>query len=286
MEFLLKYILFIFPVLLLIGQSQAIVIKEGDCFDLEKSKKWAQKFSNVCEVIVSHKDGGQYGTGVLISPTSVLTAAHVVRAGETLNKKPIVNFAAHGIGFKTNDPFRFVDDIIVHPEVNMSKQYICEGVDLAILKFQQPIENITSVKLYESKVKENFQGYIVGYGGNGVHNKGVIEKNHTRGMGTTRITGYEGIYMTYDFQPSHMPQPGIAPDTFTPTDKMDNYQSIAVPNDSGGPLLFGTAPDSLSVAGIYHGMDLYVNEDGPSLMARSKWIALQPHLEWIKANIQ
>lgn len=255
-------------------------------FDPDKSKTWAKKsFPNVCEVSVHHSDGGSHGTGVLISPTTVLTAAHVVRAGQTLKCNAIVNFAQFGTEFETDEPFRFVETIIPHPDHQMDKHYYCGGVDLAILKFSTPIENITPVKLYSSAISNNMQGYISGYGGSGRSHMGKTGNQHIRHMGTTRISESYGNYLAYNFQPVTC-RPYTVPDTFQVTSTTDKFQSIPVERDSGGPFMLGAAPHDLSLAGIAHGGSvLHDLETDVVLGATFKWTAIHPHLEWIKANM-
>jgi hypothetical protein len=275
---MLKFILTFLCSLFLVSQSQAIVIKKGA--SLDNSKNWGQKhFPNVCRVWTEHEEGGgQSGTGMLISPTAVLTAAHVVRSGIKLGRLPLVNFASNGKDFKTSAPFRFIDTIIPHPDHQMNKEYYCEGVDLAILKFQGPID-LQPVKLYQNKVEDNTQGYIVGYGQSGTSDGAVKIEVGTRHMGTTRISKNQGQYLTYDFRILDF-EPGQPPKTFEIADDMDPLQSIPVLSDSGGPFLKGTV-GNLSVAGIFHGGEVFDILG----VAQCKWIPIHSHIKWIEENM-
>lgn len=269
---------------LLANSSQAIITHLE--FDPETSARWAKKsFPNVCEVHVHHSGGGSHGSGVLINETTVLTAAHVVRAGQDV-KQTMVNFAQLGAEFDTQEPFRMINTIIAHPDHQMDKNYYCGGVDLAILKFSEPIHNITPVKLYSSAIKDNQQGYIVGYGASGKSNVGKTGPADIRHMGTTRISKSFGNYLAYNYDPI-VCELDTAPDTFHVTPMMDKQQSLPVERDSGGPFLLGKAPNELFVAGIAHGgvVAQYDQESHMMYKARFEWIALYPHLEWIKANM-
>lgn len=277
-----KIVMALLGTAILANSSQAIITHLE--VDPDVSQKWAKKFPNVGEVHVMHFNGGSHGTGVLINETTVLTAAHVVRAGQGV-KKVMVNFAQLGMEFDTNEPLRYVDKIIAHPDHQMDKNYFCEGVDLAILKLSEPIRDITPVKLYSSAIKDNQQGYIVGYGASGRSNVGKSGPSNIRHMGTTRISESYGNYLAYNFNPISC-EPYTVPDNFQITEGMDKQQSLPVERDSGGPFLLGKAPNELSVAGIAHGgVVRYDQENDMTQKASFQWIALYPHLEWIKANM-
>ncbi|MBA3812971.1 MAG: S1 family peptidase [Alphaproteobacteria bacterium] len=234
-------------------------------------------------MIIQHSNDGSFGSGVLIDSNTVLTAAHVVRAEQGF-KQAMVNFAQIGTEFDTSEPFRMIDKVIVHPNHQMNQDYYCEGVDLAILKFSEPILDIAPVKLYSAAIKDNTQGYIVGYGAGGKSNIGKTDDAHIRGMGTTRISKSEGNYLAYNFDPL-LHQPNMVPSTFKVTQTTDKLQSLPSGRDSGGPFLLGKGSD-LSVAGIAHGGSVFYDQETDSIPgATFKWIAIKPHLEWIRANM-
>ncbi len=79
----------IFIVLLLSHTTSFAIITN---FDILESRKFAKSFSAVCQIGTSYADGGvHWGTGVLVSPNTVLTAAHVVCPGREI-PRGFVNF--------------------------------------------------------------------------------------------------------------------------------------------------------------------------------------------------
>lgn len=258
--------------------SHAIITR----FDPADSARWAKGFSAVCQVVVKFDDGeGSFNSGVLISPTEVLTAAHAVHAGVGLEKMPLINFNFKGDRFDKLAPFRIAESILAHPDHGMDEYFNCAGVDLAILKFKEPIADIPPVKLYTGAAPKKTQAYIVGYGAGGLHDGSKYDASYTRHMGTTRVSVGSGLYLESHFLPTDLAA-DEAPRTFRVTEDMDKYQSLAIDGDSGGPLLLKPA-GILSVAGIYHGGVKY-SIGGEPLGAISHWLNLSPHLDWIRAH--
>lgn len=156
---------------LFVEHSQAVIIRAGSEFSIDQSEKWgARSFPSICEVVAMYDEGqgGTFGSGVLISPNAVLTSAHVVRAGKAV--RTMVDFSPNTT--LRSKEVRMIDSIHVHPDHRMDNNYLCSGIDLAILRFLTPITSIGPTQIYEQEVKRGDLGYVVGYGKAGLSNEG------------------------------------------------------------------------------------------------------------------
>ncbi len=274
----MRIIFIVFAFFFSFCESQAVIIRDG--FDLDKSEKWGKRFKPVCFVGASFEDGaGHKSNGVLIAPGCVLTTAHSVRSGQG-SKLTYVIFSdniAEGDGLVVSE----VSEIIPHPDHGMDDQFFCHGVDLAILKLEIPVESIAPVKLYNAQVKPNEQFYIASFGPGGTSTTGITKPSGKRHMGTTRVTGVEERYLSYDYTSATVVE-GQLPIRFDVSADMDPLQSILVEGDSGSPLLKGKF-DSPEVAGIFHGIS-GVSLAGQSFMTE-KWIPVAPYKDWILENL-
>ena len=265
---------------ILSSNANAVIIRE-DTFSLEQSEKYAKKITSTGEVFAQFNKnaGGEIGSSVLISPNHVLTAAHLVHAGIDI-KNAMANFAPKGQDFGPSTT-RVNCKVIVNPEHGMDKNGNCNGVDLAILEFPDPIVAHDVVKLYADPIKDNSQFYIAGYGYSGYNKTGATKNCDTRLMGTTRITSQDRQYLTHEFTP-YKPFDGSRPTTFEIEEGMDPMQALLTLRDSGGPLLTKKPGEKIySVAGIYHGMQV-VPDMG---IAIQQWIPIAPNIPWINSVI-
>lgn len=256
--------------------------------DIEASKKLAKSFIQVCQIGTAYTDGGaHWGTGVLIAPNTVLTVAHGVCPNRSILKDSFINFSQQGEDFDSEGRFPFIPflqrDVIHHPAHGTDENGISHGVDLALITLSRPVTNIQPVKLYESEMQINQQGYIVGYGCYGKNGSLINESGRCRHFGTVKLSGVDSNYLTKAIT-SNTSGPNIR--QFEQITGDGPHQAIAIEGDSGSPFLVGNAKaKTLSVAGIFHGVSGYSFNDEIKL-ADVQWIPIYPHLDWIKENIR
>ncbi|MES2607620.1 MAG: trypsin-like serine protease [Pseudomonadota bacterium] len=87
----------------------------------------------MCQIATAYADGGgHWGTGVLVSPNMVLTAAHGVCPGREVITGSLINFNQNGedVESRSTIPFRAFKqkDIIHHPEHGADEYGFCHGV--------------------------------------------------------------------------------------------------------------------------------------------------------------
>ena len=102
----------------------------------------------------------RHGSGVLINPNWVLTAAHVVANSTTLNLRDSVQF---GLGSNESTDLgetKYASDLYLHPTYAGGDT----GYDLALMYFDNPFTSAAPVNLFQGSVVAGLDSDIVGYG--------------------------------------------------------------------------------------------------------------------------
>lgn len=191
--------------------------------ELERSTTFAsdQRFASVGAITWEHPSNPFQiaGSGVLIAPNWVLTAAHVVDAFNRNTTGP-VNF---GLGLNASDPFAIarVAESIRHP----TWSGILSRGDIALLRLETPID-MQYASLYRGREPSSSwtpTAYMAGYGQYGILN-GDLQRDQFLRAGANVV--YRG--------------PSSTNDTWTvdlaglrPNDRID-MEWKGTPGDSGG----------------------------------------------------
>ncbi|MGC4043771.1 MAG: trypsin-like serine protease [Armatimonas sp.] len=190
-----------------------------------------------------------FGSGVLISPTWVLTAAHCA----------VLNPSVFTLGSTTYT----VNQTIVHPGYTGS---IENGFDIALVRLSTPVLDIAGAPLYTGTDELGKLGYHVGYGYQGVGSTG-----HTgSGFGTKRAVqniaeALGGVVPVANGNPRFSDDYLIADfdtPTGTPTrlsaygsDTALPFEGSIAPGDSGGGFFVQDSQGVWRVAGIHSWID-------------------------------
>ena len=134
----------LFILLVFAGCVEAVTIRrdrdESDYFDLADQ----YQYECVCQLNCG-------GSGILIAPTYVLTAAHILQGVDAVS---IV------VSFK-DSPIR---STAASYEVNPDFLTVVLGSDIAVIRLQEPILDVTPAELYSGTDEVGKLAIIVGYG--------------------------------------------------------------------------------------------------------------------------
>src|SRR5262249_41324084 len=162
-------------------------------------------------------------TGTLVSPSTILTAAHCVVDGP-------VGIDADFFPTATTEISYSAVAYAIHPEYRGGND-----ADLAVLWLEAPVGGISPLPLAGRKPRPRTVGTIVGYGLDEVGNLGVEE------MGTVRLKRC----------PRRVPTLGLWPGELARDLCWSRrpWQQDTCQGDSGGPLLIGGAVAGVTLAG-------------------------------------
>lgn len=244
--------------------SPAIVIRDdrldGDYLNLAAGADYAAvgRFVN---------DWGFNGSGVLIAPDWVLTAAHnlvLATAGTfTINGNPYTS-----------------TQLIRHPSYQNSNPF--GGFDLGLVKLSSPVAGVTPATLYDGSAELAQMAVFVGYGFKGTGLTGYQALDNQKRAFQNMIDGNFGnpaVLLGSDFDNPHSPADSDFGDV-TPL----NLEGSVAPGDSGGGV-FLTVGSQTYLAGVISfvaGRDGNANGDYGDVTAFGRVAAFNP---WIMSTI-
>lgn len=200
-------------------------------------------------------NGSISGTGVLIAPGYVLTAAHVLTtAANTFS----VSFNADvGTGSPT---FYAGSQKWMHPNWTGD---LTQGVDLAILKLATN-PAITPVPLYAPTSEIGLTGQVLGYGRYGTGATGDVSAPDGKRRGGNNVLDVDGSAVGWstnlvlsDFDS------GLGGDNAFGTATQTTFESNVAPGDSGGPVFanFSGTWRLVGITSFYASFDGLTNAD-------------------------
>jgi trypsin len=193
---------------------------------------------------------GHKGTGTLIAPTWVITAAHVVRDG--LRGKPTIRFGATHYA---------IVEVYLHPDWRGTVDH-----DVALLRLARPVTSVQPLPLYTGELETDQSAILVGYGITGAgdgfrHNDDDIRRAATNTVDSVTAAS---VFFSFD-EPPHGTDLEGAPGA----------------GDSGGPALL-VIGDTTFIGGVSSaGFD---GTMGPaSYGAIDVYTRVSTHLDWIRS---
>ena len=251
-------------------------------FDDEESQRWGRnkKFRSVGHLRFQLKNGDVFNsTGVLITPSVVLTCGHCVtfKAKEEI-KTAFFNVNSGGVGSISKHQVLDAPVFLtrIHEELVQVGKDDYRGIDLALVRLMDPM-TITPAVVFDgdplSLVKK--KGYVVGYGISGVGTGTVRVADERKRMAMVPISEvYQNISFIYGLIHGD-------PFRFYANSEVP-YLGLPARGDSGGPLFVGGG-GGIQVAGIYHGI---VGGTHHGLgVGRAVWENVYAHLDWIKRGV-
>ncbi len=190
---------------------------------------------------------GVIGSGTLIAPQYVLTAAHVVD-----------ELSATGARFQVGGVLYGSSQIFVHPGYDEGSIGDDAANDIAIVKLSQSVLGVSPSLIYRGTPVVGDKLTLVGFGESGTATRGGDGNFGVKRVGTTPIDGVTSKLITWDFD--------------------NKSESNTAPGDSGGPA-FKTVGGVAYVAGVTSGGTL----EGAGLGDHSFDTRVDAYATWIDA---
>ncbi|OJV45650.1 MAG: hypothetical protein BGO28_02180 [Alphaproteobacteria bacterium 43-37] len=295
--------------------AQAILIRNDvpDCSYLDA----ANQIDYACQItLITKKNMITKGSGVLIRPNVVLTAAHVVdqmggygvvRLWSDVHKKHI---------------WRRISKVCVHPGYVGGVDNYKDRIDLAIVVLDEPIHEVAPAKLATASYQYDGQPlFSVGYGLTGNNQTGVDDKvvqrirqetsplreNVFRHLKVGMVCSPEeksrvfdvslkGISRHYQKRLAHVLVRHLSPNSgstpyFMMSVSLDNpsVESFFIPKIASN--LFGVPAEGDSGSGLVHNDGYVIGILNHSLKGKQKhemlvcWVSIAPYVAWIEKTI-
>jgi hypothetical protein len=224
---------------LMVSSAQAIVIRHDR--DDARYQELGAGFPAVARIIPD-------GTGVLVTPEFVLTAAHVARV--VAGQSPRVEIQGREFA---------VERIFIHPEWNSGPH------DIALFRLHKPVKGVTPARLYRDADETGQTITFVGYGDHGTGLTGPKTMDGIKRGATNVIDEADDDWLFFSFD--------------KPSDGTD-LEGVSGPGDSGGPALLTRDGKVYTV-----GVSVFADGDGgPGLYGiREGYTRVSTHLDWIES---
>lgn len=214
-------------------------------------------YAQVVRFYTAYSDGGfSIGSGVLIRPDIVLTAAHVVQNYPPQMK---VQTSINGVNMESS-----IAEISIHPGYKPGND--AESVDLAVVKLSSNLSIIPSA-LASQSLNTGAAVQLVGYGRSGDANQ-PNEGLNVKRVAPAKIAGYQEI---------------VGQSTKGHTVIMaESNAGIACAGDSGGPA-FSSSGQVVGIFSLY----IYYTGTGKSACAstfKNFYVSVVPFKSWIDAQ--
>jgi len=222
----------------LAGPASAIVIRHDR--DDRLYRELGEKYPAAVSILPD-------GTGALIAPDWILTAAHVARGVSSRNPR----VEANGTEYE-------VARIFIHSEWTHGPH------DIALMKLARPIEGIEPVELYDGDDEVGLQVTFVGRGDFGTGKTGPREMDRVKRGATNIVEDADDDWVLFTFD-----EPGSATE----------LEGVSGPGDSGGPA-FVTRDGVLYTIGVSVFAD---GDDGPGRYGvREGYTRVSTHRDWVQ----
>jgi V8-like Glu-specific endopeptidase len=189
--------------------------------------------------------GVAFSSGTLVSPTKVLTAAHVVDENGDLKIDDLGQFKRMSFGLQKNLPGALPANV-ASVTINPAYRGGIAAYDLAVLTLKKPITNVKPASLYAISGL-GLRGALVGYGNQGTGLRDGLTGATDKLAAYNMIGAYQDGSLLTDFD-----SPAKTTNTFgSATPLLD--EGTTAPGDSGGPLYAWVNNSTWRVVGVLHG---------------------------------
>lgn len=243
------------PICFVANSAQAIYIRDDRSVSSYNNIAAKPAFAPTGYIADSSWDFA-FSSGTLISPTKVLTAAHVVDENGDLKVDDPAQLKRLVFGLQKNVPFSLTANV-KSVAINPAYRGGVDAFDLAVLTLSKPINNVAGARL-SSQNMTGHRGAMVGYGLQGTGTRDGLDGGNDKLAAFNMISVIkDGTYQT-DFD-----SPRANTSTFNPATPL-TYEGTTAAGDSGSPLFADFGNDIWRIVGVLHGGENPKNRNLPS----------------------